>query len=51
MRTPMVAGNWKMNKTAEQAKALVAELLPGLNSAINVERVLCPTYHLPFIRL
>jgi triosephosphate isomerase (TIM) len=40
----MVAGNWKMNKTAEQAKALVSELLPGLNSAINVERVLCPTY-------
>ena len=44
MRTPMVAGNWKMNKTAEQAKALVAELLPGLKAAVKVERVLCPTF-------
>lgn len=44
MRTPMVAGNWKMNKTAEQAKALVAELLPGLKGAVKVERVLCPTF-------
>jgi triosephosphate isomerase (TIM) len=44
MRTPMVAGNWKMNKTAEQAKALVAELLPGLKAAVRVERVLCPTF-------
>jgi triosephosphate isomerase len=44
MRTPMVAGNWKMNKTAEQAKALTAELLPGLKAANKVERVLCPTF-------
>ena len=44
MRTPMVAGNWKMNKTAEQAKALVTELLPGLKAGIKVERVLCPTF-------
>jgi triosephosphate isomerase len=40
----MVAGNWKMNKTAEQAKALVTELLPGLKAAVKVERVLCPTF-------
>ncbi len=44
MRTLMVAGNWKMNKTAEQAKALVTELLPGLKAAVKVERVLCPTF-------
>jgi len=44
MRTPMVAGNWKMNKTADQAKALVTELLPGLKAAVKVERVLCPTF-------
>ncbi|HEY9086999.1 MAG TPA: triose-phosphate isomerase [Anaerolineaceae bacterium] len=42
MRTPFVAGNWKMNKTAEQARQLVAELLPGLQSVTSVERVLCP---------
>lgn len=44
MRTPMVAGNWKMNKTSQQAKAVVTELLPGLKAAIKVERVLCPTF-------
>lgn len=42
MRTPFVAGNWKMNKTAEQARQLVVELLPGLQSVASVERVLCP---------
>jgi len=42
MRKPFVAGNWKMNKTVEQAKALVAELLPGIQAVTSVERVLCP---------
>lgn len=42
MRKPMVAGNWKMNKTVEQARLLVAELLPGLQAVPGVERVLCP---------
>jgi len=44
MRIPFVAGNWKMNKTAEQARQLVAELLPGLQSVPSVERVLCPPF-------
>jgi len=42
MRKPIVAGNWKMNKTAEQARLLVADLLPGLQAVPSVERVLCP---------
>ncbi|HVP20354.1 MAG TPA: triose-phosphate isomerase [Anaerolineaceae bacterium] len=42
MRKPFVAGNWKMNKTVEQARLLVAELLPGLQVVPSVERVLCP---------
>ncbi len=44
MRKPFVAGNWKMNKTAEQARALVAELLPGLQVVPEVEIVLCPPF-------
>jgi len=44
MRKPLVAGNWKMNKTAGQAKQLVAEMLPGLQSIPQVERVLCPPF-------
>lgn len=47
MRKPLVAGNWKMNKTAEQARGLVAEMLPELQAIPAVERVLCP----PFISL
>jgi triosephosphate isomerase (TIM) len=44
MRKPFVAGNWKMNKTAEQARSLIAELLPGMQAVSNVERVVCPPF-------
>lgn len=44
MRKPFVAGNWKMNKTVEQARLLVTELLPGLQALPSVERVLCPPF-------
>lgn len=47
MRKPFVAGNWKMNKSVEQARALITDLLPGLQAVSSVERVLCP----PFISL
>ena len=44
MRKPVVAGNWKMNKTVEQARSLVAELLPGMQTVKNVEQVVCPPF-------
>lgn len=44
MRKPFVAGNWKMNKTMDQASVLVQELLPGLQAVPEVERVLCPPF-------
>lgn len=44
MRTPFVAGNWKMNKTVEEARALVADMLPGLQEVKSVEQVLCPPF-------
>lgn len=44
MRTPLVAGNWKMNKTAVQARQLVQEMLPGLQAVMTVERVICPPF-------
>jgi len=46
-RTPIVAGNWKMNTTAIEAVALLESMLPGLVSVPEVERVLCP----PFVAL
>jgi triosephosphate isomerase len=44
MRKPIVAGNWKMNKTVEQARQLVAELMPGLEAVSDVETVFCPPF-------
>ena len=44
MRTPFVAGNWKMNKTVTEARVLVAEMTPLLGSIKGVEKVLCPPY-------
>ena len=44
MRKPMVAGNWKMNKTIEEAKALVLELIQGLEAIPTVDNVLFPPY-------
>jgi triosephosphate isomerase len=47
MRTPLIAGNWKMNTTLDEAIALVREMLPGLEQIKGVEKVICP----PFISL
>jgi triosephosphate isomerase len=44
MRRTFVAGNWKMNKTAAEATALVQELLPELHYLDSVEIVLCPPF-------
>lgn len=44
MRKPFVAGNWKMNKTGEEARALVAEMLPELQAASTIDRAVCPPF-------
>lgn len=43
-RTKIVAGNWKMNKTAAEARELVDAMSVGLRTVENVERVLCPPF-------
>ncbi len=43
-RLPIVAGNWKLNKTATEAYKLVAEMLPGLRSIKGVEKLVCPPF-------
>jgi len=43
-RTPLVAGNWKMNKTAAEARELVSKMLDPLRGIQNVEKVLCPPF-------
>ncbi|MFZ5902862.1 MAG: triose-phosphate isomerase [Chloroflexota bacterium] len=44
MRTPFVAGNWKMNKTVEEARALVFSMSIKLRDVAGVEKVLCPPF-------
>jgi triosephosphate isomerase len=44
MRTPFVAGNWKMNKTVAEARHLVSELVPGLQAVQGVEKAICPPF-------
>lgn len=42
MRTPIIAGNWKMNMTAAQAVEFVREIRRGLNNVEDVDAVVCP---------
>jgi triosephosphate isomerase len=44
MRRNFVAGNWKMNKTIAEAKALVEALLPEVKAFDNVDKAVCPPY-------
>ena len=44
MRTPVIAGNWKMYKTAQEASAFVREFLPLVADADRVETVLAPPF-------
>lgn len=46
-RTPMVAGNWKMNTTVAEALALADAMRADLQAIAGVDRVLCP----PFVSL
>ena len=47
MRTPLIAGNWKMNTSVEEAVALVQKMVGELDAIKNVDKLLCP----PFISL
>lgn len=44
MRTPIIAGNWKMHKSPAEAAAFVKELAPALEPFASVERVVCPPF-------
>ena len=47
MRIPMIAGNWKMNTTVNEATELVRAMRAELDKIANVEKVVCP----PFVSL
>jgi triosephosphate isomerase len=43
-RTPMIAGNWKMNHLIADAEAFIGALLPKVAASGGVEIVVCPPY-------
>lgn len=43
MRKPMIAGNWKMNKTVSEAETLVNTIKAGVHQVTGVDIVICPT--------
>jgi len=47
MRKPIIAGNWKMHKTIDEAVALVDAMRASLDEIKAVESVVCP----PFVAL
>lgn len=47
MRIPIIAGNWKMNKTIVEAAELVNAMRDSLLAIPSVEKVVCP----PFVAL
>ncbi len=47
MRTPLIAGNWKMNTTVREAVELAKAMREPLDKTANVEKVVCT----PFVSL
>ncbi|MGH2882474.1 MAG: triose-phosphate isomerase [Solirubrobacteraceae bacterium] len=43
-RTPMIAGNWKMNKTVAEAEEFIQALLPRVSSVQGVDVAICPPF-------
>ncbi|MEG1686959.1 MAG: triose-phosphate isomerase [Angelakisella sp.] len=43
LRTAVIAGNWKMNKTRAEAKALIADLVPAVKDA-TCDVIICVPY-------
>lgn len=44
MARSLIAGNWKMNTTVQEAAALASAVRDGLNDISSVDVVLCPPY-------
>jgi triosephosphate isomerase len=44
LRTPFIAGNWKMYKTVSEAEQFIAALLPRVSSVQGVDIGICPPY-------
>jgi triosephosphate isomerase len=44
VRTPLVAGNWKLNKNVVEAYHLVSDMIPELELIKSVDKLICPPF-------
>lgn len=44
MRKPIIAGNWKMNKTPQETRDLISALIPLVKDAKDVDVIVCPPF-------
>ncbi len=44
MRTPLIAGNWKMHKTVAEAEEFIQALLPRVSTVDGVDVAVCPAF-------
>ncbi|MDR1400995.1 MAG: triose-phosphate isomerase [Endomicrobium sp.] len=44
MKKPLMAGNWKMNKTVSEAVGLVKTLKNAVSDVMNIEILVCPAF-------
>ncbi len=44
MRTPLIAGNWKMHQTLAEARTLVAGIREGIAGVDGVDILICPPF-------
>jgi triosephosphate isomerase len=43
-RRPLIAGNWKMNKTVAEAEEFIQAVLPSMSTADRVDVAVCPPF-------
>ena len=44
MRTPFVAGNWKLNKTSDEAETLARGVVDAVSGVTGVDVAICPPF-------
>ena len=43
-RRPLVAGNWKMHRTASDTKVLIEDIVKRVHRVANIDLVVCPPF-------
>ena len=44
LRRPLVAGNWKMHRTASDTRVLIEDIVKRVERIANIDLVVCPPF-------